>query len=167
MFEEVMFSSLKRRFAAIFVAVILISSCSNNASPKADENMSENIHPNGLIVKLGKDFSAKQTVNGFLVEPAGDANKNLRVPVEIKIDFIKDKNIESATFRHEKSVGSRRIRYELEKSDGGSNGETYDFTGYEKVSGGTIEYRQTTQSKAVEPDFSALWKIIENTTLKK
>lgn len=167
MFEEVMFSSLKNTFAAFFVAVLLFSGCSNADRPKAVGTMRENIHPNGLIVKSSENFSAKQTANGFIVEPAGGANANLRVPVEIKVDFIKDKNIESATIQHEKSVGTRRIRYDIGKSEGGSGGETFDFTGYEQVSGGTIEYRQTTQSKAAEPDFSSLWEIIENTTLKK
>ncbi len=138
--------------------------CASTGSPR---KYREYNHPNGLVVRLNKDFSAKENENGFTVEPLDGSNENVRFPIEIKISLHKGKEFPIADSLKRKDAGNRKISYQTEKDDGGSGGETYSFTGFEKISEGYIEYSQTVQSKYSEPDFQTIWETIENTSLKK
>lgn len=165
MLSEAMFSNLKRAF---FIAVCLSAiGCMTNSPQNAQTNMRELTHPNGLSVKLDEKYSARQTDQGFIIEPADGSNQNVRVPVEINVSLVQNIPDQNDNALKTKEFGSRKINYKIEKNEGGSGGELYEFKGFEKVSGGIIEYSQTEQSKYSEPDFQTLWKTIENTSLKK
>lgn len=161
---EAVFSNLKIVF--LVLAALTITGCASAPQPKAQENMREYSAKNGLIVKLKPSFSANETENGFTVEPSDGSNRNVRFPVEIKISLVKGREF-SADSLKQKTVGDRKINYRVEKSEGGSGGESYAFTGFEKVSDGYIEYSQILQSETGEPDFKTLWEVIENTSVRK
>jgi hypothetical protein len=164
MLNEAMFSNLRNIFV-IFLWAMTIA-CTVEPQQKAQTNMREYIHPNGLAVKLSNDFAAKEFENGFIVEPSDGSNKNVRMPVEIKISLLKNKQLPKDNSLQSKDFGNRKINYKITKDDGGSGGETYSFVGFENVSDGYVEYSQNLQSKYSEPDFQKVWEIIENTSLK-
>lgn len=168
MLSEAMFSNLRNIFTiGFYLFTFAAIGCTTAPLQKAQENMREYIHPNGLVVKLNKDFSAKENESGFIVEPAGSSNQNVRFPVEIKISLHKGKEFPNDDLLKRKDAGNRKISYRTEKNDGGSGGETYSFTGFEKISDGYIEYSQTIQSEYSEPDFQTIWEAIETTSVKK
>jgi len=158
------FSSLR----CLFILLTFLSvGCATSAPPKAQVDMREYFHPNGLVIKLNDDLSATETENGFLVEPSDGSNRNVRFPIEIRVSLIKNKKLpENASFKR-KDVGNRKIDYSIEKTDGGSGGETYTFRAFEKTADGYLEFLQTSQSEYSEPDFQTVWKIIENTSPQK
>lgn len=168
MLSEAMFSNLRGIFTielCFFVSATI--SCMNASEQKARENMREYVHPNGLAVKLNKDFSARENDSGFVVEPADGSNRNVRSPFEIKISLRRGEEFPNDNSLKLKNVGNRKISYRTEKDDGGSGGETYSFTGFEKISGGYLKYSQAIQSEDSEPDFKTIWEMIENTSFKK
>jgi len=168
MLSEAMFSNLRNIFTiGLCLLTFAAIGCQTAPEQKVRESMHEYDHPNGLVVKLNKDFSARENADGFVVEPADDSNRNVRFPVEIKISLRQGKEFQNSDSLKQKDVGNRRISYRTEKDDGGSGGETYSFTGFEKISGNYIEYSQAVQSKYSEPDFQAIWETIEKTYLKR
>lgn len=167
MFKEVMFLNHRKIFIIwLCSAVFATVGCITAPKQAAQENVRDFIHPNGLIVKLNEDFSAKEVDNGFIVEPTNVSNENVRFPVEIKISLHEEEEIPANDLMKQKDIANWKIIYQIEKDNDGSGGEMYSFGGYEKVSGGYIKYEQTIQSELSEPDFQTLWKIIENTRLK-
>jgi len=168
MLSEAMFSNLRNIFTTwLCLLTFATIGCITAPQQKARENTREYIHPNGLVIELNKDFSAKENDNGFIVEPAGGSNQNVRFPVEIKISLHKGKEFPNDDLLKRKDAGNRKISYRTEKDNGGSGGEAYSFTGFEKISDGYIKYSQTIQSKYSEPDFQTIWETIENTSVKK
>ena len=165
MLNEAMFSNLRNIFVIFLWATTI--GCTVTPQQKAPTNMREYIHPNGLTVKLSNDFTAKDVEDGFIVEPSDESNRNVRMPVEIKVSLIKGKQFPAGNSLQAKDLGNRKINYKITKDDGGSGGETYNFVGFENIADGYIEYSQTLQSKYSEPDFQKVWEIIENTSLKK
>jgi hypothetical protein len=168
MLREARYLSLNKKKMIWLLLSALTLNCSviSNHQPKG--NMSEYIHKNGLTVKLPENLSAKQSDTGFTIEPADDSNKNLRIPIEINIGLFTDKNnvFADESLTKNKTVANRNIKYQIQKDDGGSGGETYTFVGYETTAKGFIKYSQMLQSKYDEPDFATLWQIIENTGIK-
>ncbi len=171
MFKEARYLlSLNKKKKMIWLLLLsaLTMNCGviSNNQPKG--NMSEHIHKNGLTVKLPENLSAKQSDNGFTIEPADGSNKNLRIPIEINIGLVADKSngFPDESLSKNKTVATRNIKYQIQKDDGGSGGESYTFTGYETVANDYIKYSQMLQSKYDEPDFATLWQIIENTSIK-
>ena len=132
--------------------------------------MKEYVHKNGLTIKLPADFSAEETDEGFIVQPADGSNKSVRFPVEARVALLKDGKPTDGDEKRmqQKSVGNRTLKYRVEKLDGGSGGAEYDFFAYESVAGssGYISYRQREQSENSEPAFNLVWQIIENTRIK-
>jgi hypothetical protein len=168
MLSKAMFSNPRNIFTiGFYLFTFAAIGCTTTPPQKAQENMREYIHPNGLVIKLDKDFSAKENENGFIVEPADGSNQNVRFPIEVKISLNKGKEFPNDDSLKRKDVGNRKISYRTEKDDGGSGGEAYSFTGFEKISDGYIKYSQTIQSKYSEPDFQTIWETIENTSLEK
>lgn len=127
------------------------------------QNAKEVRHPNGLTVKVPEGFAAKQTDDGLVIEPEGDKNSQVRRPVAVYVSVIKGKGVpEGATLRT-KALRGKEVRYLIDKSEGGSGGETYSLEAYEARPDGYIEYTQTTQSEYGEPDFATCWSIVEST----
>jgi hypothetical protein len=166
MLREARYLSLnKSKMIWLLLLSFLTINCGviSNNQPKG--NMSEHIHKNGLTVKLSENLSAKQSDNGFTIEPANGSNKNIRIPIEINIGLFADKNnvFADESLTKNKTVATRNIKYQIQKDDGGSGGESYTFIGSETTAKGYIKYSQMLQSKYDEPDFATLWQIIENT----
>lgn len=120
-------------------------------------------HPNGLTVGVPEGFAAKQTDSGFTIEPEGNKNLQLRHPVIISVSLVKGKSVPQEPSLQTKGLAGKEVRYHVDKSEGGSGGETYSLTAYESVSGGYIEYSQAMQSEDGEPDFAACWSVVTNT----
>jgi hypothetical protein len=170
MFKEAKYLSrnkIKMIWLLLLSALAINCGVISNNQPKG--NMSETIHKNGLTVKLPENLSAKQSDNGFTIEPSDGSNKNIRIPIEINIGLFADNNniFADESLSKNKTVATRNIKYQIQKDDGGSGGETYAFIGYETNAKGCIKYSQTLQSKYDEPDFATLWQVIENTSVKK
>ncbi len=122
-------------------------------------------HPNGLIVGVPQGFTAQQTDNGYIIEPEGSSNSRVRRPIAVYISLTKTASALQDSSLQTKSVAGKEIRYHVDKSEGGSGGETYTLEAYEIVPNGQIEYSQATQSKYEEPDFALSWSIIQATKL--
>ena len=125
MLSEAMFSNFRNVFTIrLCLLTFATIGCMTAPQQKAQENVREYIHTNGLAVKLNKDFSATVNNNGFIVEPADGSNQNVRFPIEIKISLHKVKEFPNVDSLKRKDVGNRKISYRTEKDDGGSGGET-------------------------------------------
>lgn len=125
------------------------------------QNAKEVRHGNGLTIKVPQGFASKETETGFVVEPEGDKNSQLRHPVAVYVSLVKSQSVPSDSSMQTKTVAGREIRYQIDKGEGGSGGETYSFEAYETMPGGYIEYAQAIQSERGEPDFDLSWSIIE------
>jgi hypothetical protein len=126
------------------------------------QNAKEVHHRNGLIIKVPEGFASKETDEGFVVEPEGDKNRQLRRPVAVYISLVKGKSVPTGTSLQTKTLAGKQVRYQTEKSEGGSGGETYSLEAFELVPGGYIEYSQAIQAERGEPDFAMCWSIIES-----
>lgn len=158
----------KKILIKILIAVCAISAACDSAKKKDDfvmRNAKQARHPNGLTVKMPEGYIAKQTDDGFVVEPE---NNNLRVPIDIYVSIIRgEKEAEQNSNFRTTHLAGKTIRYSIEKGEGGSGGESYSLTAYETVAGGFIKYSQSTQSEFSEPDFALAWQIIENAYLNQ
>lgn len=154
---------------AFLLCGILIAACGNASknTNNTPQNLKSMIHPNKLNIKIPENFSARQTENGFVIEPSGEENLNLRNPVLIYVSLSKENVLADSADVKTKNIGGKSVNYSLEKSDGGSGGETYSLQITEKTSLGYIQYGQALQSEFSEPDFETLWTIAENTSIEK
>lgn len=165
MFREAVFSDLRKNMIFFLLLVsVFAANCRTANAPPENQNMREYVNKNGLTVKLPDNLTARENTDGFLIEPSDGSNKNVRVPVEIFVRLRKDSPGE---FSEQKSIGGRKIKYRVEKTDGGSGGEQYDFQAVEAVDDGYISYQTAEQNKYSEPEFKTVWQIIENTSVKK
>lgn len=124
--------------------------------------MKETRHANGLVVGVPEGFEARQTEDGFVVEPSGGKNFNVRYPVIGYVSLGGGAPEESDL--KTKSVGGREVRYGVAKSEGGSGGPAYTLSVYERAPGGRlIRYVQAMQSEAGEPDFQLCWTLVNST----
>lgn len=153
----------------LLLLLTLAMSCSSISDQQLKGASDEYVHKNNLTIRLPKDLVAKESGNGFIVELADGAGNKVRVPVEIQVGLFDDKSniFTDGNLTKTKAVNDRNIKYQIDKDEGGSGGETFTFIGYETIDKGYIKYSQSTQSKYGEPDFSLLWQIIENTSVKK
>jgi hypothetical protein len=64
----------------------------------------------------------------------------------------------------ERDVSGRRIRYRIDRADGGSGGTQFDFQAWEACASGHVEYAQgDVVEDPGEPDFSLVWTVIAGT----
>lgn len=115
-------------------------------------------HTNGLVLGVPEGFEAKTTGGGFVVEPSGDANREVRRPVIARVSFVAG-DAPSGASAQTKSIGEREFRYVVARSEGGSGGEVYTLDVYERVQGGHLRCTQAAQSDAGEPDFALCWTL--------
>lgn len=150
----------------------LAAGCSRLDTPptatSSKENTREYVHKNGLTIRLPENFFARDVDEGFIVEPAADSNKSVRYPVQVHVILKKDeKTPGSYAYSRQKAIGSRTIKYSIDKNEGGgSGGAEYNLTAYESTAKGILYYSQTEQSEDSEPQFKLCWTVMENTSLK-
>ncbi len=154
------------------LTIILVASCIlgfaacgfvNKNEPSVMQITNQVQHPDGLTVGVPQGFAAQQTDNGFVIEPEGGSNSRVRRPVAVYVSLKKNAGAPQDLSFQTKSLAGREIRYRIDKSEGGSGGETYTLEAYEVVPNGQIEYSQATQSEYEEPDFALSWSIIQAT----
>lgn len=125
-------------------------------------------HANGLTVGLPEGFGARQTEDGFVVEPSGDRNRQLRDPVVAYVSLFKGIGSQDDYGLRAKSVGGREVLYRVTRSENpGSGGDIYALEVSEGVPGGHVEYTQATQSEAGEPDFALCWALVGSTKYRE
>jgi len=153
----------------IIICAVLLATCQTVSENESFimKNAEQINHSNGLNIKIPENYSARQTENGFVVEPANNENQNLRNPILIYVSLVNEDVLKDKNSVKTKSVGEKTVFYLMKKTEGGSGGETYSLQINEKTSGGYIGYAQAIQSEFSEPDFKILWAIVENTSLKK
>ena len=135
-------------------------------TPSPEENAREYVHKNGLTIELPEKFSVEETSEGFIIEPAGGANRNVRYPIEAQVILKKDEIPPSREYAEQKTIGNRTIKYRINQNEGGSGGAEYNLTANEQIGDSVIYYSQSEQSEDVAPHFKLCWTIIENTSLK-
>lgn len=123
----------------------------------------ESQHANGLVVGLPEGFEARQTEDGFVVEPSGSQNREVRNPAVAGVSLVKGQGTPEGPALEPKAIGGRDVRYRVAKSEGGSGGEVYTLEVYERVEGGHLRYTQATQSEMGEPDFALGWTLVGST----
>lgn len=146
-------------------SILLFAACDfvKKNEPSVMQITNQVQHPNGLAVGVPRGFTAQQTDNGFVIEPEGDSNSRVRHPVAVYISLTKNAGAPQDLSVQTKSLAGKEIRYRVDKSEGGSGGETYTLEAYEIVPNGQIEYSQAIQSEYEEPDFALSWSIIQAT----
>ena len=156
--------------APLLLACALL--CCAACAPAGGQNppplkiVKESQHANGLVVGLPEDFEARQTEDGFVVEPSGSQNREVRNPAVAGVSLVMGNAPEESSLKS-KSIGGRDVRYRVAKSEGGSGGEVYTLEVYERVEGGHLRYTQATQSEMGEPDFALCWTLVGSTKLGK
>jgi hypothetical protein len=123
----------------------------------------ESQHANGLTIGVPEGFEARPTADGFVVEPRGNANLQVRFPVTAYVSLVKGGAAEDSSLRA-KSVGGKEVRYHVAKTENpGSGGDSYGLDVFERVPGGHIKYSQAMQSEDGEPDFDLCWALVGST----
>lgn len=156
-----------------FILTLAAAGCSPSprapqaATPFPKENTREYVHKNGLTVRLPENFSVAEEPEGFIVETADGSNKSARYPTSVLVILKKDEKPSAGGYARQKTIGSRTIKYSIDKNEGGgSGGAEYNLSAYESTAKGYFHYSQTVQSEDSEPQFNLLWTIVENTSLK-
>lgn len=155
-------------FVFFLICLILNIGClSDEKHYPFQGELREFVHQNGLVVELPKILVAKETNQGFLIEPTDDLNRHLRNSLMVWIE--KRENVEAVALANmrQKKIGNRTLNYQIETSEGGSGGAEYYFTAWEKNDRNFIVYKQTQQSEYGEPAFAICWQIIEKVAIKK
>lgn len=164
------YSGLRRRAPAICFCVLLLALASACRAAGEDssgkQNMKEVSHPNGLALRLPDSLAARQTADGFIIEPAGADNDARRYPMRASLSLRADGSEPPGEWPLERRIGSRRLRYRIDKAGGGSGGVEYVFDGWEAVSGSYLFCRQREQSESGEPKFELCWQALEGASLR-
>lgn len=148
--------------AVVLLACALLAGCAASRSPQLLPIMKETRHANGLVVGVPEGYDAKQTADGFVVEPSGNKNFNVRYPV-IGYVSLGGGSPEESDLKT-KSVGGKEVLYNVTKTGGGSGGPAYTLSVYERAPGGRlIRYVQAMQSEMGEPDFQLCWTLVSST----
>lgn len=155
-----------KRVRLIIFGVILFLANNCSMSPRSEENLRQYVHQNGLMIKLPEQYAATINDDGFTVEPADGSNKNRRYPIQAKISHrgLGETPVDDGS--KQKTIGNRTIKYRIEKQEGGSGGEEYNFSADETLNGELISYNQSEQSEGSPPRFDLIWLIIANTSLE-
>jgi hypothetical protein len=169
MSRPVEFSGKTRSLAAWLLACALLCAGCGAAVYEAPQLkiVKETQHANGLVVGVPEGFEARPTGDGFVVEPSGSANREVRNPVIAHISLAGSGEAPDESLFQKKSVGGREVRHRVIKSEGGSGGEVYTLNVYEPVPGGHITYTQAMQSESGEPDFALCWTLVQSTKYQK
>lgn len=134
-----------------------------NEAPSLLKIVKESQHPNGLTVGVPEGFEARQSAEGFTVEPSEHKNLEVRYPLIADVLLVRGGEAPDASLFQRKTMGGREIHYRITKSEGGSGGEVYMLSVYEPVQDGHIRYVQTMQSEMGEPDFALCWTLVSST----
>lgn len=152
----------------LLACALLCAACApaggRNQSPL--KIVKESQHANGLVVGLPEGFEARPTDDGFVVEPSGKQNREVRNPAVAGVALVKV-DAPGGPSLQPKAVGEKEVRYRVTRSEGGSGGEVYALEVYERVEGGHVRYTQATQSEMGEPDFALCWTLVGSTKLGK
>ena len=161
MSRQAVSSNKRAPLAPLLLAfALLCAACAQ--SPPPMKIVKESQHANGLVVGVPEGFEARQTEDGFVVEPQGNTNRDVRFPVAAYVSLVKGVPKDDVSLRS-KSVGGKEVQYNVTKSEGGSGGETYTLNVFERVAGGYIKYSQAMQSEDGEPDFALCWTLVGST----
>lgn len=146
---------------------LLCAGCAAYEAPPRMKIVKESQHANGLTVGVPEGFEVRQTEDGFVVEPQGNKNLEVRYPVVAYVSLVKGSDVPSDPSLQTKPVGGKEIHYHVTKSEGGSGGETYTLNVFERVPGGHIKYSQAMQSEMSEPDFALCWTLVGSTKYRE
>lgn len=124
--------------------------------------MKEAQHSNGLVIGVPEGYEAKQRDAGFVVEPEGDRNSQVRRPIAAYVSLVMGKELPRDSPLLSKSLDGKEVRYHVSKDEGGSGGEVHTLNAFESVPGGYIECSQATQTEHGEPDFALCWSLIKS-----
>jgi hypothetical protein len=169
MFRPAASSGKHSPLALLLAACALLCSCRADvyeAPPPGLKIVKESQHANGLTVGVPEGFEARQTDDGFVVEPSGGKNREVRHPVVANVVLAEGDAPDGASSRT-KSVGGREVRYRVTKGEGGSGGEVYALNVFERVPGGHVKYSQAMQSEMGEPDFALCWALVGSTKYRE
>lgn len=145
---------------------LLCAGCAVYEAPPRLKIVKESHHPNGLTLGVPEGFEARQTEDGFVVEPSGSQNREVRRPVLANVTLGKGDAPDEPSLET-KSIGRREVRYGVTKREGGSGGEVYALNVFERLPGGHVKYSQAMQSDAGEPDFELCWALVYSTRLRE
>lgn len=123
-------------------------------------------HSNGLTLKIPATYAVRETPDGFVVEPADNANAQTRYPTEVEVARRQASDFTVPADAKEKSVADRTINYIVEEGEGGSGGSEHELTAWENVPDGFVVYQQRQQAEHSTPEFEMCWTVIKNSSLK-
>jgi hypothetical protein len=153
---------------ALVLAVALAGAQACHAQP---ESMMTITHSkNGLSVTLPETLmvdgvlerpTVTETPDGFKL--ALGARSRRRVKIEASVGLRAEASPPGA-WPNEREINGRRIRYRVDRGEGGSGGTQSDFHAWEPYANGHLEYGQgDLVEEPGEPDFSLAWHVIAGT----
>jgi hypothetical protein len=98
---------------------------------------------------------------GFKVALGGESRR--RVKIEASVGFRAATEPPGA-WPSERNVNGRRIRYRIDRAEGGSGGTQVDLHSWEPCTNGHLAYAQgDVVEEPGEPDFTLVWSVIAGT----
>jgi hypothetical protein len=112
-------------------------------------------HENGLIVNRPGGFAAQRTATGFTMTKA----EAVRSPMTLQIIVVakgQQPNVAPAWF------GLFGVRYRINKSEGGSGGETFILTAMYPLQQCWLVLSASQQAEVVQPTFLEAWAVLDH-----
>ena len=157
-----------RRAYAIALALALAGAQACHKQPEAMMTITHS--SNGLRLSLpgslpldGAPQRPKVTESpaGFKVALGEESRR--RVKTEASVVF-REAAEPPGSWPNERDVNGRRIRYRIDRAEGGSGGTQIDLHAWEPCTNGHLEYEQCDViEEPGEPDFSLVWSVIAGT----
>jgi hypothetical protein len=154
-----------RRAYAITLAVALVGVQACNKQPGAMMTITHS--SNGLRLSLPESLpldgapqqpTVTESPAGFKVALGAESRR--RVKIEARVAFLAAAEPPGA-WPSERNVNGRRIRYRIDRAEGGSGGTHVDLYAWEPCTNGHLEYVQgDLVEEPGEPDFSLVWSVI-------
>jgi hypothetical protein len=117
-------------------------------------------HQNGLIVNRPKGFDVQETATGFAMTQSG----TLRNPLTLQIGAVAEGQQPSVA---PSWFGLLGFRYRIDKSEGGSGGETFTLTAMYPLRHCWLLLSASQQAEVVQPTFLEAWAVLDNASAGK
>jgi hypothetical protein len=125
---------------------------------------------NGLTLSLPESLTldgaperltVTETAVGFKLALASGSRRRVRIEARVALHAGAEPR---GSWPSERELNGRRIRYRVDRGEGGSGGTQIDFHAWEPCANGHLEYEQgDIVEEPGRPDFSLVWRVIAGT----
>jgi hypothetical protein len=102
-----------------------------------------------------------ESAAGFKVALGAESRRRVKIEASVALRAATEP---PGAWPSERDVNGRRIRYRIDRAEGGSGGTQIDLHAWEPCTNGHLEYAQgDIVEEPGEPDFSLVWTVIVGT----